>query len=74
MLNKNNKYDKINSVLGHDLIELYYKAILRRGQMANKINFGISRGPGAGSIARPTDLQSRALLLCYIPSTCNNII
>ena len=53
----------INNVLRP---QIYTVRLYRTGvSWDNEMNFGINHAPGAGSIARLTDLQSSALPLCY---------
>ena len=49
-------------VLVHDVTLFGYT--LLGTTWANEMMFGINHAPGAGPIACPVDLQSRALLLC----------
>ena len=52
--------------MGFWAIIVQCKAILGRRTWTNdEMNFGMSHASGAGSIARPVDLQNSALPLCH---------
>ena len=44
---------------------MHCKAILSGTIWASEMNFDMNHALGAGSIARPVDLQSSSLPLCY---------
>ena len=51
----------MNGIIGHDSA----LAILGRGQPGLQMNLGMNHVPGAGLKAKPIDLGSRKLPLCY---------
>ena len=51
----------MNTVLGPNSMRLYWAGV----NLVYAINFGMNHSPGAGSIARPVDLQSSTPLLYH---------
>ena len=53
----------MNGVLGHNSALEGYTGLGKT--WANEMSVGMNHAPGAGSIARPADLQTSALILCH---------